>query len=64
MNMNNRALQRTNTENSKQIFPKKDLCTLSPNFCIHVSVRDWFTYSHHRSAYSAAGKYVNDHGYI
>jgi len=34
------ALQRHNTENSKQIFPKIELCGLSPNFHIHVSVSD------------------------
>ena len=32
------ALQRHNTENSKQIFPEKELHGLSPNFHIHVSV--------------------------
>jgi hypothetical protein len=31
------ALQRHNTENSKQIFPEKELRGLSPNFHIHVS---------------------------
>jgi hypothetical protein len=34
------ALQRTNIENSKQIFPEKELRGQSPNFHIHVSVRD------------------------
>jgi hypothetical protein len=34
------ALQRHNTENSKQIFPEKQLLGLSPNFHIHVSVND------------------------
>ncbi len=33
-------LQRNNTKNSKQIFPEKELCGLSPNFHIHVSVSD------------------------
>jgi hypothetical protein len=36
------ALQRTNTENSEQIFPKKELLGHSPNFHIHVSVSDLY----------------------
>ncbi len=32
------TLQRTNNENSKQIFPEKELRGHSPNFHIHVSV--------------------------
>jgi hypothetical protein len=32
------ALQRTNTEHSKQIFPEKKLRGHSPNFHIHVTV--------------------------
>jgi hypothetical protein len=36
------ALQRHNTENSKQIFPEKELCGLSPNVHIHVSVSDLY----------------------
>jgi hypothetical protein len=36
------ALQSKNNENSKQIFPEKELCGLSPNIHIHVSVRDLF----------------------
>jgi hypothetical protein len=32
------ALQRQNTEISKQIFPKKEYRGLSPNFYIHASV--------------------------
>jgi hypothetical protein len=44
--------EKTHTKNSKQIFPEKELCGLSPNFNIHVYVND-------RSVYSAAGKYVN-----
>ncbi len=32
------TLQRTNTKNSEQIFPEKELCGRSPNFHIHVSV--------------------------
>jgi hypothetical protein len=37
---NNNTLQRHNTENSKQIFPEKELFGLSLNFHIHVSVSD------------------------
>jgi hypothetical protein len=33
-------MQRHTTENSKQIFPEKELRGLSPNFHIHVSVSD------------------------
>ncbi len=36
------ALQRHNTENSKQIFPEKELSGLSPDFHIHVSVSDLY----------------------
>ncbi len=32
------TLQRTNTENSKQIFPEKELRGHSPNFHIHVTI--------------------------
>jgi hypothetical protein len=52
------ALQRHNTENWKQIFPVKELRSLSPNFHIHVSVSDLYI-TPIRSAYSAAGKYVD-----
>jgi hypothetical protein len=45
------ALQRQNTEISKQIFPEKEYPGLSPNFHIHASVSD----SHDGSAYSAGG---------
>jgi hypothetical protein len=34
------ALQRQNTEISKQIFPEKEYQGLSPNFHIHASVSD------------------------
>jgi hypothetical protein len=34
------TLQRHNAENLKQIFPEKELCGLSPEFHIHVSVSD------------------------
>jgi hypothetical protein len=36
------TLQRHNTENSKQIFPEKELRALSPNFHIFVSVSDLY----------------------
>jgi hypothetical protein len=36
------TLQRHNSETSKQIFPEKELCGLSPNFHIHVSVSDLY----------------------
>jgi hypothetical protein len=34
------TLQRHNTENSKQIFPEKELRDINPNSYIHVSVSD------------------------
>ncbi len=43
----------------KEIFKEKELRDHSPNFHIHVSVCDRFIYSHDRSAYSAAGKYMD-----
>jgi hypothetical protein len=60
------ALQRHNTQNSKPIFPDKELRGIGPNFNIHVSVSDLYSiqYSHHRSACSAAGKCVTDPGNI
>ncbi len=36
------ALQRHNTENSKPIFPEKELLGLSPNFYVHLSVSDLY----------------------
>jgi hypothetical protein len=36
------TLQRHNTENSKQAFPEKELCSLSPNFHIHASLSDLY----------------------
>jgi hypothetical protein len=36
------TLQRHNNENSKQIFPEKELRGLSPNFRIHVFVSDLY----------------------
>jgi hypothetical protein len=53
------ALRRTNAENSKQIFPEKELRGHSPNFHIHVSLSDLYMYSHDGSAYSSTGKYVD-----
>jgi hypothetical protein len=50
------TLQRHNIENSKQIFPEKELGGLSPNF--HILVYERLMYSPDRSAFSAAGKYV------
>jgi hypothetical protein len=35
-------LQRTNTENWKQIFPEMELRSHGPNFHIHVSVSDLY----------------------
>jgi hypothetical protein len=46
------ALQRHNTENSKQIFPEKVLCGLTPNVHIHVSMTDLLIPTI-KSAYSA-----------
>jgi hypothetical protein len=36
------ALQRHNTDNSKQIFPERELRGLNPNFHIHVSLSDLY----------------------
>jgi hypothetical protein len=36
------ALQRQNTEISKQIFPQKEYRGLSPNFHMHASVSDLY----------------------
>jgi hypothetical protein len=33
---------KTQYRNSKQIFPEKELCGLSSNFHIHVSVSDFY----------------------
>jgi hypothetical protein len=38
----NPTLQRQNTENSKQLFPERELRGHSPNFHIHVSVSDLY----------------------
>jgi hypothetical protein len=37
------TLQRTNTENWKQIFPEKELNGQSPNFYIHMALSDLYT---------------------
>jgi hypothetical protein len=55
------TLQRHNTENSKHIFPEKELRGLSPKFP-HSCVCEWFIFSHDPSAYSAAWKYVDRSG--
>jgi hypothetical protein len=39
------TLQRHNTENSKQIFPEKELRGHSPNFYIYVSVGDLYIHT-------------------
>ncbi len=36
------TLKRRSSEKAKQIFPEKELCALSPNFHIHVSVSDLY----------------------
>jgi hypothetical protein len=38
------ALQRTNTENSKQIFPEKELRGHSPNFHIYALSEKWTSF--------------------
>jgi hypothetical protein len=52
------ALQRHNNENSKQIFPEKELRGLRPNFHIHVSVSDLYVPTI-GLAFPATGKYVD-----
>jgi hypothetical protein len=52
------ALQRHNNENLKQISPEKELRGLCPNFP-HSCVCERIIYYHDGSAYSAAGKYVD-----
>ncbi len=52
------ALQRHNTENSKQIFPEGELRGPSTNFYIHVSVSDFYIPTV-ALPFSAAGKYVD-----
>ncbi len=63
MYLENYTLQRTNTENLKQIFSEKELLGHRPNFHILMSVSDDI-YSHDRSAYSAAGNMWTDPGKI
>ncbi len=43
----------------KLLFPKQNYNVLSPSSYTHISVRDLYTYFQDRSAYSAAGKYVD-----
>ncbi len=52
------TLQKHNTENSKQIFPEKELRGLSPKFP-HSCFYERFVNFQDRSAYSVAGKYVD-----
>ncbi len=56
------ALQRHNTENSKQIFPEMEFRDLSPKFHINVSLTDLYTVFYcipKIGLPSAAGKYVD-----
>ncbi len=43
----------------KLLFPKQNYNVLSPSSYTHISVRGLYTYFQHRSAYSAAGKYLD-----
>jgi hypothetical protein len=44
----------------KLLFPKQNYNVLSPSSFVHISVRDLYTDNFQdRSAYSAAGKYVD-----
>jgi hypothetical protein len=45
------TLKRINTENSKHIFPEKELCGHNRNFYIDVFVSDIYVYSLDRSAF-------------
>jgi hypothetical protein len=54
----NHPLQRHNTENAKLIFPEKELRQPQSQFP-HSRVCERFIHSHDRSAFSAAGKYVD-----
>ncbi len=58
------TLQRQNNENLKQIFPEKEYRGLSPNFHIHVSVSELYTYFHGEFAFSAGGNMWTDPGNI
>ncbi len=53
------AMQRHNTENSKQKFPEKNFEALVPISTFMCLWAIYTVYSHDRSAYSAAGKYVD-----
>ncbi len=61
--ISNSTLQRTNTGNWKQIFPKKKIARPQSQFS-HSCVCERFTrmYSQHRSAYFAAGNMWPDPG--
>ncbi len=54
----------TAMNNSKQIFPEKELRGHSPNFQIYVSVNDLYVYTLDWSSYSAAGNMWTDPGSI
>jgi hypothetical protein len=59
------ALQRHNTENSKPIFPEKELHSLSPNFHIHGSVSDLFIWGIGGAIfYSLPGVHICPNGFI
>jgi hypothetical protein len=58
------TLQRHNTQNSKQIFPEKELWGLSPNSTFNCLRAIYILYSHDWSAYSAAGNVWTDPGNI
>ncbi len=58
------TLQRTYTENLKQIFPEKELRDRSPHFHIHVSDSDFYTFPRSICLYSAAGNMWTDPGSI
>jgi hypothetical protein len=56
------ALQRANTENSKQILPEKELRGHSPNFHIHISVfipRIDLSYSAAGNMWNRSWEYIN-----
>jgi hypothetical protein len=54
------TLQRTNTKNSKKIFPEKELLGTSPNSNFHIHV--YVSVLYLISAYSAAGNMWTDPG--
>ena len=57
-------MQKTNTENLKQIFSEKELRGHSPNFHIHVSVSDLYIPTIDQPIYSAEGNMWTDLGNI